>query len=128
LFAAGDCCAVDAELFIGCAERGRAHLDSRHADDALREFRAALESWRGEPLPEDLYADWSREYRERLLQAYIQALEGGANAALELGDARLAETLAARAVLKSCVPGALSLLSLQTGARAVPLTPAIDPR
>jgi DNA-binding SARP family transcriptional activator len=100
LFAAGDCCAVDAELFMEHAERGRAHLDSRRADDALREFRAALESWRGEPLPEDVYADWSREYRERLLQAYIQALEGGADAALELGDASLAETLAARAVAR----------------------------
>ena len=116
LFAAGDCCAVDAELFMEHAERGRAHLDSRRADDALREFRAALESWRGEPLPEDVYADWSREYRERLLQAYIQALEGGADAALELGDASLAETLAARAVAREPLREAAHLVLMRARA------------
>ena len=100
LFAAGDSCTVDAELFLEHAERGRAHLRSRRPKDALREFRAALASWPGEPLPEDTYADWSREYRERLLQAYIQTLEGAANVALEAGDARLAETLAGRAVAR----------------------------
>ena len=100
LFAAGDCCTVDAELFLDHAERGRADLHSRRPKDALREFRAALASWPGEPLPEDVYADWSREYRERLLQAYIQTLEGAANVALEAGDARLAETLAGRAVAR----------------------------
>ena len=100
LFTAGDCCAVDAELFLDYAERGRAHLDLRRADAALKEFRAALESWAGEPLPEDTYSDWSREYRERLLRSYVQVLEGGAEAALELGDVSLAETLAARAVAR----------------------------
>jgi DNA-binding SARP family transcriptional activator len=94
----GDACAVDAELFMHQAERGRAHLDAKRPDAALKEFRAALESWRGEPLPEDTYSDWCREYREELLRAYVQVLEGGAKAALELGDATLAETLAARAV------------------------------
>jgi len=100
LFTAGDNCTVDAELFLDYAERGRAHLDLRRADAALKEFRAALESWAGEPLPEDTYSDWSREYRERLLRSYVQVLEGGAEAALELGDVSLAETLAARAVAR----------------------------
>jgi DNA-binding SARP family transcriptional activator len=100
LFAAGESCAVDAEFFLNCAERGRAHLDARRADAALKEFRAAADSWRGEPLPEDTYSDWSHEYRERLLRAYIQVLEGGARAALEVGEAAVAETLAARAVAR----------------------------
>jgi DNA-binding SARP family transcriptional activator len=100
LFTAGDSCAVDAELFLDRAERGRAHLHSRRVDAALKEFRAAAELWRGEPLPEDTYSDWSHEYMEQLLRAYIQVLEGGAEAALELGDASLAETLAARAIAR----------------------------
>jgi len=100
LFTAGESCAVDAELFLNCAERARAHLEARRADAAVREFRTAVNSWRGEPLPEDTYADWSHEYRERLQRAYIQVLEGGAEAALEVGDASLAETLAARAVAR----------------------------
>ena len=99
-FTADDSCAVDAELFLVCAEHGRAHLDAPRADAALKEFQAAADLWRGEPLPEDTYADWSHEYRERLLRAYIQVLEGAAKAALEVGDASLAETLAARAVAR----------------------------
>src|SRR5207245_10076687 len=99
-FTAGEACAVDAELFLNCAERGRAHLNARRADAALKEFRAAADSWRGEPLPEETYSDWSHEYRERLLRAFIQVLEGGARAALEVGEASVAETLAARAVAR----------------------------
>jgi len=100
IFPSGDRCAVDAELFLDHTERGRAHHGSRRSADALGEYRAALASWRGEPLPEDVYAEWSREYRDRLLQAYIETLEGAASTALDVGDARLAETLAARAVAR----------------------------
>src|SRR5207245_4265083 len=57
-------------------------------------------SWRGGPLPEQTYSACSHEYRERLLRAFIQVLEGGARAALEVGEASVAETLAARAVAR----------------------------
>ena len=113
LFSGGDSCAVDAELFLRQAERGRAHLDAERPDTALRAFRAALESWRGEPLLEDTYSDWCQEYREELLRAYVQVLEGGAKAALELGDAPLAETLAARAVAREPLREAGHLLLMR---------------
>lgn len=102
LLTGGDSCTVDAECFLAHAERGHAQLDSGRFDAALKEFRTALEWWGGEPLPEDTFSDWSGGYREQLLRAHIQTLEGAANAALELGDTALAEALAARAV--ACEP------------------------
>jgi DNA-binding SARP family transcriptional activator len=100
LFSEGESCVIDAEAFLIRAQRGSAYLDSLRADAALAEFRAALKLWGGEPLPEDVYADWSREYREQLLRSHMHVLEGGAKAALERGDAQFAERLAAQAVAR----------------------------
>ncbi len=100
VFAGGGCCRVDAEVFLSCAEVGHAHLGSGRPEAALRALQTALASWGGEPLPEDTYADWSYEYREQLLRAYLQVLEEGAQAALAVGDPFLAESLAARLVAR----------------------------
>jgi len=82
VLADGDCCWVDAEAFLSAVQAGQAALAARPAG-ALASFRAALGIWRGEPLPEDTYADWAQADRRRLWLAYLEALDGAATAALE---------------------------------------------
>ncbi|MBC3193479.1 AAA family ATPase [Pseudonocardia sp. C8] len=89
-------CTVDAEEFLAATARARRAAAADPAG-ALRAATVALELW-GEPLPEDTYADWAREPRERLLRARVEALEAAAEAALTLGDPGAAAGHAARAV------------------------------
>ncbi len=77
----GGRCWVDAEEFLAEVQAGRAAL-AGGPDVALASFRAALDIWRGEPLPEDTYADWAQADRRHLSLAYLEALEGAATAAL----------------------------------------------
>ncbi len=78
----GGRCQVDAEEFLGAVHAGRATLAAQPGE-ALASFRAALNIWRGEPLPEDTYADWAQADRRHLSLAYLEALDGAATAALE---------------------------------------------
>ncbi|MDQ4118340.1 MAG: AfsR family transcriptional regulator, partial [Actinomycetota bacterium] len=78
---------VDVTEFMAAAAAARAAGDDHVA--ALRAWTAALTLW-GEPLAEDTYAEWAREYRERLHRTWVDACEGAAVAALALGDARTA--------------------------------------
>ena len=82
ILADGDQCWIDAEAFLAAVRAGRARLASRPAE-ALASFRAALGIWRGEPLPEDTYADWAQADRRHLWTAYLEALDGAATAALD---------------------------------------------
>jgi DNA-binding SARP family transcriptional activator len=91
--AGGDACSVDAERFLH-AVTGARQLAGRAALDA---YLRALDGWGGEPLAEDVYADWAAEYRDRLLRARQEALERAADLALELGDAARAVELGAAA-------------------------------
>ena len=87
----GDRCWVDAEAFLDAVQAGRSALAAR-PDEALISFRAALGIWRGEPLPEDTYADWAQADRRHLSLAYLEALDGAAAAALDsAGSAAAAE-------------------------------------
>jgi DNA-binding SARP family transcriptional activator len=79
-------CRVDTEAFAAAVQEGRAALAARPAE-ALGWFRAALDIWRGEPLAEDTYAEWAQADRRLLCQAFLEALEGAAAAALSLTDA-----------------------------------------
>ena len=79
-------CRVDAEAFVAAVQEGRARLAARPAE-ALGWFRAALDIWRGEPLAEDTYAEWAQADRRLLCQAFLEALEGAATAALSLTNA-----------------------------------------
>ncbi|MDN5750970.1 MAG: hypothetical protein L0H64_21090, partial [Pseudonocardia sp.] len=85
-------CVVDVTEFLAAADRAAA---GEHPA-ALRACSAALALW-GEPLAEDVYADWSREPRARLHRARLDLLERGARAALALGDPRRAAEWAADA-------------------------------
>ncbi|MGE5137428.1 MAG: BTAD domain-containing putative transcriptional regulator [Gemmatimonadota bacterium] len=82
VLADGGRCWVDAEEFLAAVQAGRATLAAR-PEEALASFRVALEIWRGEPLPEDTYADWAQSHRRHLSLAYLEALDGAAAAALE---------------------------------------------
>ncbi|MGH3226889.1 MAG: AfsR/SARP family transcriptional regulator, partial [Streptosporangiaceae bacterium] len=82
VLADGDQCWVDAEEFLSAVQAGRASLAVCPAD-ALASFRAALDIWHGEPLPEDTYADWAQAGRRQLFMSYLEALDGAAAAALE---------------------------------------------
>jgi DNA-binding SARP family transcriptional activator/tetratricopeptide (TPR) repeat protein len=85
-YALGDC-TVDLAEFLAAVDRARTAGDDHAA--ALRAASVALALW-GEPLPEDSYADWASQPRNRLLRARLDALEIAARAALGLGDARAA--------------------------------------
>ena len=99
VLAGGGRCWVDAEAFLSAVQADRAALAACPAD-RLALFRAALGIWRGEPLPEDTYADWAQADRRRLGLAYLEALDGAAAAALESAGAAAgeAEAWAGRAV------------------------------
>ena len=75
-------CWVDAEEFLAATLAGQAALATRPGQ-ALTSFRVALEIWRGEPLPEDTYADWAQADRRHLSLSYLEALDGAATAALQ---------------------------------------------
>jgi DNA-binding SARP family transcriptional activator/tetratricopeptide (TPR) repeat protein len=89
ILADGGRCWVDAESFLVAVKAGRATLAARPGE-ALTSFRAALDIWRGEPLPEDTYADWAQADRRHLSLAYLEALDGAATAALESPGAAMA--------------------------------------
>src|SRR5206468_3165836 len=76
---------VDTEGFEVAA---RAALAER--DPAARRtlLERAVRLWGGEPLPEDRYADWSRDWRRRLVDGYSGVLEALVDSCREEGDAR----------------------------------------
>lgn len=82
VLADGEHCRVDTEDFLTAVKAGRASLAARPGE-ALPSFRAALDIWRGDPLPEDTYADWAEAERRHLILAHLEALDGAATAALE---------------------------------------------
>ena len=96
-FAVGDACRVDAEEFLEAAARGQRRLRDGDTAGALRLLTATLERWSGEPLAEDAYEEWSRDYRAALGRAHVQALEDAARAALLTGDPAQAVALAGAA-------------------------------
>ncbi len=61
-----------------------------------RDFKGALELYRGVLVPRDLYADWAVWERERLALHYLQALLGASGNALAAGRPDEALTLARR--------------------------------
>src|SRR4051794_31833097 len=76
---------LDTEEFE-VAARAALVEDAPQSRRALLERAAAL--WGGEPLPEDRYADWSRDWRRRLTDLSAGVLEALVEACREQGDAR----------------------------------------
>ena len=90
-------CTVDVVEFLGLDRDARGALRAGRPDAAARDCAAALGTW-GEPLAEDVYAEWARAPRDRLLRAHIDVLETAARAALALDDAPSAAGYAADAL------------------------------
>lgn len=118
-------CAVDAAEFLDHVAAGRAATGA----SALAEYRAALGLW-GEPLPEDAYAEWATAPRERLVRARLDACEGAARAALEVGLPAEAVAYAADAVAAEPLRESATLLLARaleaTGDRAGALARLAD--
>jgi DNA-binding SARP family transcriptional activator len=90
LYADDDRTWIDAETFAHEVEQGRLSLASGSATAALQAHRSALALWTGEPLMENMYAEWAQRFRRRFALLYEEALEGLAQASLELGQAAAA--------------------------------------
>ncbi|TMM02465.1 MAG: hypothetical protein E6G10_10180 [Actinobacteria bacterium] len=84
---------VDSEEFEVAAGTALTERDLA-ARRTLLERAAAL--WGGEPLPEDRYADWSRDWRRRLVDRYTGVLEALVDACRDEGDARATIQFATR--------------------------------
>lgn len=109
-FAGGDACIVDAEVFLAAVAHGRRRLHEGDAVGALAALNPALEGWGGEPLPEEVYEDWARDYRTGLARAHLQALEDAARAALALGKSDDAVALAEMATMRESLREAAHML------------------
>jgi hypothetical protein len=88
-------------------------MDDDRPREVLSTALAALGMWKGEPLPEDAYADWARPHRDRLERDHQDVLELGAAAALDIGDTPQATRLAADAVLRQPYRDAAHLLHIR---------------
>ena len=82
----GPGCVVDAERFLDAVEEAE-RLPQR---DALAALAAALRDGAGEPLAEDAYSDWARDFRDGLLRVRQGALERAADLAIDAGAAAAA--------------------------------------
>lgn len=113
-FTGGERCRIDTEEFRALTAAGRIALDDGDWAGALQSFGRALEWWRGEPLPEDIYADWAQPFRAELARLHLEALEGAAAAALQLGDPRRAVEFAEMAVAREPLREAARLLLMRS--------------
>src|SRR5664279_1194183 len=91
--AGGTACLVDTEQFLEAVQRATRHT----GPTALSAYITALAGWGGDPLSEDVYADWAVEYRDRLIRARQLALEQAADLAIERGEAAMAVEFASTA-------------------------------
>jgi DNA-binding SARP family transcriptional activator len=94
LYADDDRTWVDAEAFAREVERARMSLATGNATAAARAYRSALALWTGDPLMENMYAEWAQRFRRRFSLLYEEALEGLAKESLELGQPAAAQDAA----------------------------------
>jgi len=76
----------DVRQFTLHAQAGRAALNSADPTQALSEFDAALESWRGQPYADMPDAAWAVPEIARLDEVRLSVVEGRCEAQLALGD------------------------------------------
>jgi DNA-binding SARP family transcriptional activator len=74
---------VDSELFEAAAA---AALDRPAGPDGIPALERAADLWTGEPLPEDRYADWTREWRDALMDRHRELLAALSDAYVETGE------------------------------------------
>lgn len=74
---------VDFELFENAATMA---LDSNGGPDGTASLERAAILWTGDPLPEDRYCDWTREWRDALADLHRELLAALADAHAQAGD------------------------------------------
>jgi LuxR family maltose regulon positive regulatory protein len=86
-------CDVDAEAFVQLVN-GAARAESSDPARAVGGYRAAVDLYRGDYLPDALYEDWASAERERLLTLYLSTASRLAELLLERQEDQQAITLA----------------------------------
>ncbi|MFN2588081.1 MAG: BTAD domain-containing putative transcriptional regulator [Actinomycetota bacterium] len=117
-FSPSESCFIDTEAFRATVAAAKEHLGARRSAAALREFKFALALWRGEPLPEDTYEDWSGGYRAELDAIHLDALEAAAATALDVRDPNEAVGLAQQATAREPLRERANLLLVRALAAA----------
>lgn len=77
---------LDCEAFKSFFKDGRLLEERGRSQDALAQFEKAERLYRGDYLPEDLYADWCAEERACLREVYLDVLAHLVEGYLERGD------------------------------------------
>ena len=99
-------CTVDVDAFVAALDRARSTAEPAETVEACT---AALAVW-GDPLPEDLYADWARPVRDRLHRARTELSLLAGRAAIACGDPRAAAAHAADVVAEHPLDESATLL------------------
>lgn len=79
---------VDTDEFDFCREEGLLMEKAGRAPEAVAQYEKAVKLYRGDYLIEDLYEEWTMTERERLGDAYTDALRRLANHYLKTGQPR----------------------------------------
>lgn len=77
---------LDCEAFENLYNEGRSLAQRDQPEKALVAFEKAVRLYRGDYLPEDLYAEWCAEERERLREMYFDVLGHVIDGRIEGGD------------------------------------------
>lgn len=77
---------LDCEAFEGLYGQGRRLAQRGQLKEALTCFESAARLYQGDYLPEDRYADWCAEERERLRESYLDVLDHIVGGYLDRGD------------------------------------------
>lgn len=72
-------CQVDADLFSSLAKKGEEMEKTGNAKEALSVCSDAIEMYKGNFLPDELYLPWADKRREELKGEYIELLKRAAN-------------------------------------------------
>ncbi|HEY4773854.1 MAG TPA: BTAD domain-containing putative transcriptional regulator, partial [Xanthobacteraceae bacterium] len=90
---------LDCEAFEKSYEEGRRLAQRGRASDALVRFEEAARLYQGDFLPEDIYADWCAEERERLRESYFDVLGHVIDGYLDRGDFEEAAVICRRGLV-----------------------------
>ncbi len=91
---------LDCEAFQGLVNEGGVLIQRGQLKDALACFEKAERLYRGDYLPEERYADWCAEERERLRELYFDMLGHMVDSCIACGDHERAAQICRRALVR----------------------------
>ncbi len=77
---------IDTEAFLSAVREGRQREASGQIEAAMAAYRKAVELYRGDFLPEDIYEDWTAELREEYRNHQRELLDRLGSHYLQAGD------------------------------------------